>query len=148
MAMDTMISADAAAFHKRLKGTFYGMLQWQDLDALWGRVRAGQWFFYQIGETLPDKALSGDELALRIDALDKLLRQDHDFHLCGIVYADHVEQPTLIKVYDPNNLGSMCGGSTAPTTPRWILSTAAPSIIEIDAPVPANRRRWWQLFSR
>jgi hypothetical protein len=81
MAMDAMIGADAAAFHKRLKGTFYGMLQWKDLDALWGRVRAGQWFFYQIGEMLPGKALSGDELALRIDALDKLLRQDHDFHL-------------------------------------------------------------------
>jgi hypothetical protein len=147
MAMNTVVSADAAAFLERLKGKFYGMLQWTDLDALWGRVKTGQWFFYQIGEILPDHALSGDDLALRVDALDKLLRQDHDFHLCGIVYADHVEQPTLIKVYDPNNLGSMCGGSTTPTSPRWILSTSLPSIIEIDAPVPNNRKRWWQLFN-
>jgi hypothetical protein len=142
-----MESADAAVFHARLKGTFYGMLQWQDLDALWGRVRTGQWFFYQIGETLPDKALRGEELVSRIDALDRLLRQDHDFHLCGIVYADHVEQPTLIKVYDPNNLGSMCGGSSTPTPLRWILSTSQPSLVEIDAPVPNSRRRWWQFFS-
>jgi len=140
--------ADAAAFHTRLKGTFYGMLQWQDLDALWVRVKQGEWFFYQIGETLPERGLSGDELAMRIDALNTLLRKEHDFHLCGIVYADHVEQPTLIKVYDPNNLGSACSRSTTPTPPRWILSTAQPSIIEIDAPVPNNRKRWWQLFSR
>jgi hypothetical protein len=145
--MNNVNSVETAAFHARLKGTFYGMLQWHDLDALWSRVRTGEWFFYQIGETLPDKALSGGELAVRIEALDKLLRQDHDFHLCGVVYADHVEQPTLIKVYDPNNLGSMCGGSTTPTSPRWLLSTVQPSILAIDAPVPNNRRRWWQLFS-
>lgn len=142
-----MDSANATDFHVRLKGKFYGMLQWADLDALWGRVKTGQWFFYQIGETLPDKALSDDELITRIDALDKLLRQDHDFHLCGIVYADHVEQPTLIKVYDPNTLGSMCGSNTAPTPPRWVLSTTPPETIATDVPVPNNRRRWWQHFS-
>ena len=142
-----MESTEAVSFHARLKGKFYGMLQWQDLDALWERVKAGPWFFYQIGEELPDIALSGDDLAIRIVALDKLLRQDHDFHLCGIVYADHVEHPTLIKVYDPNTLGSMCGGSAVPTPPRWILSTSRPEAIEVDAPVPNNRRRWWQLFS-
>jgi hypothetical protein len=145
--LEKMENANATDFHARLRGRFYGMLQWTDLDGLWARVKQGEWFFYQVGETLPDKALGGEELAVRIEALDKLLRQDHDFHLCGIVYADHIDQPTLIKVYDPNNLGSMCGGSSAPTPPRWILCTSQPSVIVIDAPVPNNRRRWWQLFS-
>jgi hypothetical protein len=76
------------------------------------------------------------------------LRQDHDFHLCGIVYVDHVEEPTLIKVYDPNNLGSACSRSTTPTPPLWILSTAPPPLIDNHAPVPNSRKRWWQLFSR
>ncbi|MBI4808804.1 MAG: hypothetical protein HY799_07665 [Nitrosomonadales bacterium] len=136
----------AETFHARLKGRFYGMLQWQDLDVLWGRVKTGQWFFYQVGEELPERTLGGKELAVRIDALDQLLRQDHDFHLCGIVYADHVEQPTLIKVYDPSTLGSMCGSSAAPTPPRWVLSTSQPAVIESHVPAPNNRRRWWQLF--
>jgi hypothetical protein len=131
-------------FHARLKGKFYGILQWKDLDALWPRVKEGEWFFYQVGEELPARALSGDELAVRIDALDKLLRQDHDFHLCGIVYTDHIEQPTLIKVYDPNSLGSSCSKSATP--PRWILSIAQPPLVENHAPTPENRRRWWQMF--
>ncbi|MDO8989701.1 MAG: hypothetical protein Q7U91_08710 [Sideroxyarcus sp.] len=140
-----MDSTNATEFHARLKGRFFGMLQWADLDALWARVKTGHWYFYQIGETLPDRPLGGDELAVRIGALDKLLREDHDFHMCGIVYADEVEQPTLIKVYDPNSLGSSCSTSAAP--PRWILSTVQPAPIAADAPVPNNRRRWWQLFS-
>lgn len=139
-----MDSTNAADFQARLKGKFYGMLQWKDLDALWSRVKSGQWYFYQVGETLPDKPLSGDDLAVRIDALDKLLRDDHDYHLCGIVYSDHIEQPTLIKVYDPNSLGSSCSKTSTP--PRWILSTAQPPLVENHAPTPENRRRWWQMF--
>jgi hypothetical protein len=110
IAMD---NAAADAFHARLKGTFSGILQWQQLDELWVRVKAGTWFFYQVGEDLPEKSLSGDELAVRIGALDTLLRHDHDYHYCGIVYADNVEAPTLIKVYDPNTLGSSCSHNGA-----------------------------------
>jgi hypothetical protein len=143
-----MDATNQEEFLARLKGTFYGMLQWQQLDELWGRVKPGQWFFYQVGEEVPALPLSGSELAERIDALDKLLREEHDYHLCGIVYADHVEEPTLIKVYDPNNLGSACSRNAAPTPPRWILSTVRPPHIENAVPVPNNRRRWWQLFSK
>jgi hypothetical protein len=142
-----MDDSKAAAFHARLKGRFRGMLQWQQLDELWKRVKSGQWYFYQVGETLPDKPLRGDELARRIDALDALLRQEHDYHYCGIVYADDEEQPSLIKIYDPNNMGSSCSRSTTPSPPGWILSISPPETIEAHAPAPGNRKRWWQLFS-
>ena len=141
-----MEMADAAAFHARLKGTFYGILQWQQLDGLWERVRSGQWFFYQIGEALPVSPLSGSDLAERLQALDTLLRHEHEYDYCGIVYADNVENPTLIKVYDPNNLGSACSRSSTPTPPLWILSTSQPPLIENQVPVPDNRKRWWQRF--
>jgi hypothetical protein len=141
-------SAAPAAFHARLKGTFAGIMQWQQLDELWGRVKRGTGYVYQLGEALPATALSGDELARRIDALNELLHREHDYHYCGIVYADDVENPTLIKAYDPNNMGSSCSGNAAPSPPGWILSTEPPALIEIHAPVPANRKRWWQLFSK
>lgn len=143
-----MDSNDPAAFHARLKGTFKGMLQWHHLDELWGRVKCGTWYIYQLGEELPAVALSGDELARRIDALDSLLRQEHEHDYCGIVYADDAECPSLIKVYDPGQLGSSCSNNATPTPPGWILSLCPPEAITVSAPVPNNRRRWWQLFSR
>jgi hypothetical protein len=141
-------SATPAAFRARLKGTFAGILQWQQLDELWGRVKRGTWYVYQLGEALPTIALNGDELVLRIDALNLLLRQEHDYHYCGIVYVDNVEQPTLIKVYDPSNIGSSCSRDATPSPPGWILSTEPPALIETHAPTPNNRKRWWQLFSK
>jgi len=141
-------SAATAAFHARLKGTFSGILQWQQLDELWGRVKRGTWYVYQPGEALPAVALNGDELAHRIDALNELLHSEHDYHYCGIVYTDNVENPTLIKVYDPSNIGSSCSRDATPSPPGWILSTEPPVLIETHAPTPNNRKRWWQLFSK
>jgi hypothetical protein len=143
-----MNEPDTMDFHTRLNGRFQGMLQWQQLDALWARVECGVWYFYQVGEALPDAPLQGEELMQRIDALDALLRKEHDYSYCGIVYADDAEQPTLIKVYDPSQLGSSCSNNATPTPPGWILSLSPPEAIEVTAPVPNNRRRWWQFFSR
>ena len=142
-----MEAADAESFRARLKGTFQGVLQWQQLDLLWERVKSGEWFVYKLGEALPERPLSGGILAERIDALDTLLRHDHDYDYCGIVYVDDAEKPTLVKVYDPNNLGSACGRSTAPTPPLCILSIARPASVEIQVPAPNNRRHWWQFPS-
>lgn len=143
-----MNRVDTDNFHARLNKHFYGILQWQQLDALWARVKTGRWYFYQVGEALPDSALHGEALARQIDALDALLRQEHDYHYCGIVYADDVDQPALIKVYDPNQIGSACSNGAAPSPPGWILSARPPMLIEVSAPVPNNRRRWWRLFSQ
>jgi len=128
----------------RLKGTFADFLKWQQLDEMWGRVIRGEWYFYQLGEALPLFALNGDELVRRIDALNELLHREHDYHYCGIVYADDVEHPTLIKVYDPSNIGSSCSRNATPSPPGWILSTEPPSLIENRAPTLHNRKRWWQ----
>ena len=142
-----MTNGDKSAdFDNRLNGTFSGILQWQQLDELWMRVKQGEWYFYQVGEALPMAKLHGEELQRRIDALDALLRKEHDYHYCGIVYANDVEHPTLIKVYDPNNMGSSCSGNAAPSPPGWILSTKQPSLIDISTPSTNSRKRWWQLF--
>ena len=133
-------------FQTRLNGRFQGILQWSQLDELWTRVKTGEWYVYQLGELVPQSSLKGAALAQRIDALDALLHQEHDETYCGIVYADDAEAPTLIKVYDPSQMGSSC--STAPSPPGWILSATPPQAIELHAPVPNNRRRWWQLFSK
>jgi len=136
-------------FQQRLDGRFEGILRWQQLDELWSKLKQSEqaWYFYQVGSALPQQPLSAQQLAASIDELDVLLRQEHDYDYCGIVYVDDVNQPTLIKVFDPNNLGSSCGCSGERIPPRWIISQQPPEEIIDEAPMPNNRKRWWnQLF--
>ena len=132
-------------FAQRLEGRFTGILSWEQLDALWQTVNdSGRaWYLYQVGSPLPELPLKGDGLKKALAELDTLLHADHDHDYCGIVYADDPQNPTLIKVYDPNNLGSSCGSSGLRIPPRWILSLEKPAPVEDQAPTPNNRKRWW-----
>ncbi|MDD3516825.1 MAG: hypothetical protein PHQ14_00625 [Chromatiales bacterium] len=136
---------DQTSFETLWAGGFNGVLRWPQLDALWEAVRTtGAWYVYQVGEELPAEPLEGEALARVLAELDALLKKEHEHDYCGIVYADSLETPQLVKVYDPNHLGASCGSSGLKILPRWIISRPAPSHIEETAPVPANRRRWWQ----
>ncbi|GAB4344355.1 MAG: hypothetical protein Kow006_00170 [Gammaproteobacteria bacterium] len=138
--------AGSATFAERLTGKFSGILRWEELDALWRRINASDepWYLYQVGSEPPAEPVRGPTLAQALGELGALLRADHDYDYCGIVYVDDREQPTLVKVYDPNNLGASCGSSGRTILPRWILSRQRPEPIRDDAPLPNNRRRWWQ----
>jgi hypothetical protein len=133
-------------FTARMNGSFQGMLQWRDLDALWSRVLAEPdgWYASLIGEAVPEAPLDAEALERFVAEVDGLLRLEHEYDYCGIVYADDPEQPSFIKIYDPHNLGSSCGCSGAKIPPRWVLSRIPPARIADDAPMPGSRRRWWE----
>ena len=135
---------EAIAFRDRLSGTFQGVMHWHQLDSLWARIRGGRWFVYPTDEPPPERPLDGEPLAARIDSLDRQLRHEHDYDYCGIVYVDDPDAPTLVKIYDPGNLGSSCSHGAMPIPPRWILSTAQPVSIESELPAPGNRWRLWR----
>jgi hypothetical protein len=139
---------DTSPFLGAFKGNFKSMLRWEQLDELWQVVRRpelGPWFIYAVGETPPVATSNPDQLAAFLREIDALLRREHDEDYCGIVYANDRECPTLIKIYDPNNLGSVCGsGSQPPPLPGWVLSTLPPVDLPAALPPPGNRRRWWQ----
>jgi hypothetical protein len=82
--------------------------------------------------------------ALRWSDLDALWRREHDERLCGIVYADDLRIPSLVKIYDPNNLGVSCGFSSNPPLPGWVMSKLPPVDLPATQLVPKARRRWWQ----
>lgn len=133
------------AYLAQFRGSFTSALRWPQLDALWERVRASPdgWYVYAIGEPPPAEPAPRETLLRFVDEIDALLRREHDEDYCGIVYADVPAAPTMIKIYDPNNLGVSCGYSTNPPLPGWVLSHLAP----IDLPAarqPAGRRRWWR----
>lgn len=128
------------------RGRFSGIMRWPQLDALWETVRADSegWYIYAIGEEPPTQTASGSQVVEFIDKVDRLLREEHEEDYCGIVYADNIEKPGFIKIFDPNNLGVVCGFSDNPPLPGWVLSKMAPIDLPEAMPPPGNRRRWWQ----
>ncbi len=132
-------------------GRFTSALRWPQLDALWEQIKINpeNWYIYCVGETLPSEPAAVSSLLAFITEVDTLLRRDHDYDYCGIVYADNMTQPKLIKIYDPNNLGASCGSSGQKIEPRWVLSKVIPQQIQDDSPIPMNRKRWWsRLFTK
>jgi len=127
------------------RGSFTSALRWPQLDSLWGRVRETPegWYVYAVGEPPPNSPATADELLRFITEIDQLLRREHDEDYCGIVYADRLAAPSMIKIYDPNNLGVSCGYSDNPPLPGWVLSRLPPADLAA-ARQPAGRRRWWQ----
>ncbi len=135
-------------FMEKFHGKLIGILRWHQLDELWQTILSDStddWYIYPIGEAPPQNLCSSDKLSHFIEALDKLLKHDHDYNYCGIVYTDSKTLPTFIKIYDPNNLGQVCGSSKLPPPlPAWILSKAVPIDLQAEIAPANNRKRWWQ----
>lgn len=134
-------------FESKLNGTLYGLMRWQDWDALKQRFQdesGNRWYAYAVGAELPETTLDADALRHLLDEIDALLRRDHTEDYLGIVYVDDLDAPSFIKIYDPNNLGASCGSIGYKVQPGWILSLDRPTPIQADTPLPGNRRRWWE----
>ncbi len=139
------------AYLQAFRGSFTAALRWHQLDTLWERVRARSgdgWYLYAVGEEPPAKPADAARVETFVTEIDKLLRKEHQEDYCGIVYADDLQAPGFIKIYDPNNLGVSCGYSEDPPLPGWVMSRIPPIDLPATQPPARSRRRWWQqLFS-
>nr|VFK54202.1 MAG: hypothetical protein BECKTUN1418D_GA0071000_102024 [Candidatus Kentron sp. TUN] len=131
-------------FYNRLQGKFSGVLRWEQLDALWEQVLANPegWYVYEVGETLPEHTTKPEELPNILREIDQVLHNEHKHDYCGIVYTDDFTRPTMIKIYDPGNLGVVCGPGDAPVLPRWVLSRIAPQVL--DKKMKETEEVWWK----
>ena len=138
-------------FLQQYSGFLAGVMKWDDLSALWRRIREQAddgWYLYAVGDAAPTQAASREQLLAFIDSIDELLHREHDEDYCGIVYVDDAEHPTFVKIYDPNNLGVVCGFSENPPLPGWVMSRVAPDDLAQAFPPPESRKRWWKkIFS-
>ena len=126
-------------------GRLWSLLSWQQLTDFWARIdRGAGWYLYAVGEPVPTAPAAAAEVERFIAETDALLRKEHHHDYCGIVYADDVEAPRMVKIYDPNNLGVSCGFSKNPPPPGWVMSRVPPVEVQRTGPLPENRRRWWQ----
>jgi hypothetical protein len=139
-------------FSTQFDGPLTGLLHWSQWDALRSAIKVrndGRWFVYFVGEPAPTEPLASDDLSQFLARVTDLLRRDHGERYLGIVYADDLDAPSFVKIYDPNNLGATCGCSGSRVLPGWILSRSRPETLAPSPSLPAGRRRWWRsLFSR
>ncbi len=138
---------DTLPFLQAFRGSFTSALRWHQLDALWERVREGAgdgWYLYAIGEEPPREprmrrrccALSMRSTGCYVPSMTRTS--------AALSYADDLGAPTLIKIYDPNNLGVVCGYSDNPPLPGWVMSKLPPVDLPASRLVPKGRRRWWR----
>ena len=137
----------ATDFERSLNGMLHSLLSWQQLADFWPKIDpAAGWYLYAIGEPVPLSPAAPEQVASFIKKIDSLLHKDHDEDYCGIVYANDVNNPSLVKIYDPHNLGSSCGSSKNPPLPGWIMSLTPPTHLQPKGITPGNRKRWWETF--
>jgi hypothetical protein len=132
-------------FQRLYTGRVWSVMGWDQLTAFWKRIDpAAGWYLLAVGVSPAPTLADAATVATFIERIDTLLRNEHHESYCGIVYADDLDNPRLIKIYDPNNLGSSCGSSKNPPGPGWIMSRDVPNELPSSHPVPQNRKRWWQ----
>jgi hypothetical protein len=146
MSVVTIENSPMTEFQRLNTGRLWSVMSWDQLTALWQRIDpAAGWYLLAVGVS-PAPTVESDAPAVSafIERIDALLRAEHHESYCGIVYADDLDNPRLIKIYDPNNLGSSCGSSKNPPLPGWIMSRVPPDEILAARPATESRKRWWQ----
>jgi len=146
-AESASLEATKEDFIAAFRGKFVGILQWPQLDDLWSNIMSNDpnnWYVYAIGEPVPQQVTSASELGIFLEEINQLLHKEHHEDYCGIVYTDSKTAPQFIKIFDPNNLGVVCGFSDNPPLPGWTLSKIKPEPLEGLRTLPGNRKRWWK----
>jgi hypothetical protein len=114
--------------YKRLfNGRFSGILRWPQFQTLWEALAADPegWYVYEPEESAPPSApIAASELHAFLLKAEAYLREHCTADCCGAVYADSMQTPSFVKIYNPRLMGG-CGMGKAPL-PQWLLSKTPP----------------------
>lgn len=131
-------------FEQLYNGMLYSLMSWAQFDEFWSGIDpAAGWYLYAIGQDVPSHPAKAEDVRAFLREIKALLKREHEQEYCGIVYANELQHPRLIKIYDPHQLGSSCGSSGTTVLPGWVMSQIPPEDLKPAAPVPNNRKRWW-----
>lgn len=139
-----MPSSTHSSFEQRYNGMLYSLMTWAQFDTFWSNIDpAAGWHLYAVGQDIPTHPAKADDVRAFLRKIETLLKREHEQDYCGIVYTDNLQHPSLVKIYDPHQLGSSCGSSGTTVLPGWVMSRMPPVDLKPVAPVPNNRKRWW-----
>jgi TusA-related sulfurtransferase len=114
-----------------MPGTLAGIIDWQILDQIFSHIQHSddsKWRLYRNDTPPPGDKRSkdvdtGGDLASSLQSLNAYLRQSHPRNYCGLVFTDSFMEPTLIRIFDPKFLTSMCNIYGNTPAPSWVIST-------------------------
>lgn len=122
-----------------------GVLRWPQFDTIWQNLNVdNQWYLYEIGADVPLQPISAEDLTSSIQEIDTFLHKEHDADYCGVVYADDLESPSLLKIYHPRKMGASCGSSGSTVLPKWTLSTMRPIDLLAWSLEKDKKPTWWK----
>jgi len=118
-----------------MPGTLAGIINWHILDQIWHVIlhsNDSSWHVFNNGNSRPgdnraNVVDTGTDLASSLKALYAYLRQSHPHDYCGLVFTDSLTEPTLIRIFDPKFLTSMCNIYGNSPAPSWVISTIDPA---------------------
>lgn len=114
-----------------MPGTLAGIIDWHVLDRIFSAIQHSddsKWRLYSNdtplpGDHRPNTVDTGGTLASSLKALSAYLRQSHPRNYCGLVFTDSLTEPTLIRIFNPKYLTSMCNIYGNTPAPSWVIST-------------------------
>jgi hypothetical protein len=126
-------------FWRAYNGRFAGLPTWDGFDAFWAKFEAagGAWYVFDPSGDAP-AAPERDVTGARAAAYS-CVAQVRSRGFCGAVFADDLEAPTFVKVFDPYRMGGVCGGSGDRVLPTWIFSRIAPDPLPLLPEPPASK---------
>ncbi len=127
------------AFWRAYGGKFAGLPTWAGFDAFWQRFETagGAWYVFDPSGDAPAEPCA-DIARARAEAR-ACVEQARARSFCGTVFADDLEAPSFVKVFDPYRMGGVCGGSGERVLPRWIFSRTRPDPLPLLPPTPAKK---------
>lgn len=123
----------------------HGIMQWKDLDALWQNIcHQDNWYLYEIGRQIPDQTVGKKALKSALAIINTFLHEQHEKSYCGVVYANNLLAPSLLKIYHPRKMGTSCGDNGSTILPKWTLSTLAPIDLIEWSLAKDEKPTWWK----
>ncbi len=115
-------------FWRAYQGRAEGLLNWADIDALWPLLARDPegWYVYDLETRPPETPLDTEDFMAFLAQAGALVNSRRDRSHSGAVYIDNRATPAFVKIFDPANMGTSCGGDHDMIFPRYILSRIRP----------------------
>ena len=141
MQMSNKQDFSTIAFIDQVTVHLSGLLSWDEFDRICKYVTETSdmgWYLYALDGQPPQQSSTNNELDHFITSLNKDLHQDYAREHCGIAYVDSLTEPTLIKIFNPKLLKSICNVNGVAPSHGWIISRQKPVDLHVATLVDDN----------